>query len=298
MTTRTCRLTVLASAVALTCLLPSPAAAVDREHQQLEADIRMLQEQASQLQQMLATIGDALKQLNSRIDDQTALERKAFADGKVQMDNLSGDVRIIREKLDDTNVRLSSLGQELEALRSSMPLPGSVAPPQTSSDATPAGPTPPGGTAPGTAVPPPAGAGPSMAGQTPQRLYEQAYGDYSMGQYQLAISGFQALISTFPKSDYADNAQFQIGESYLQSGKYAEAVAAYSRVISDYPSGDQVPNAYYKRGFALENIPGQLDVAKQSYQTAVDKYPDSQAATLAKQRLEGLNKPPAKPAAR
>ena len=65
----------------------------------------MLQEQAQQLQQMLSGLGDALKQLNSRIDDQTALERKAFADGKVQMDNLSGDIRVVREKVDETNVR-------------------------------------------------------------------------------------------------------------------------------------------------------------------------------------------------
>ena len=51
------------------CFWPAPAAAVDREHQQLEADIRMLQEQAQQLQQMLSGLGDALKQLNTRIDD-------------------------------------------------------------------------------------------------------------------------------------------------------------------------------------------------------------------------------------
>src|SRR4051812_3121225 len=134
MTTRTLRFTALASAIALTCLMPAPAAAVDREHQQLEADIRMLQEQAQQLQQMLAGIGDALKQLNSRIDDQTSLERKAFADGKVQMDNLSGDVRIVREKLDETNVRLSTLSQEMEAVRSSLPQPGAVTAPPTTSD--------------------------------------------------------------------------------------------------------------------------------------------------------------------
>jgi chromosome segregation ATPase len=108
-----------ALALALITLCPSPAAAVDREHQQLEADIRMLQEQAQQLQQMLTSLGDALKQLTSRIDDQTALERKSFADGKIQMDNLSGDLRIVREKVDETNVRLGSLSQEVEALRTS-----------------------------------------------------------------------------------------------------------------------------------------------------------------------------------
>src|SRR5437016_1581806 len=98
MTTRFFRLTILAAAMVGLCA--APAAAVDKEHQQIMADIRMLQEQAAQLQQMLAGLGDALKQLNSRLDDQTGIERKAFADGKVQMDNLSGDIRIVKEKVD------------------------------------------------------------------------------------------------------------------------------------------------------------------------------------------------------
>src|ERR1700681_238526 len=137
MTFRTLRLPALA--LALISLCPAPAAAVDREHQQIEADIRMLQEQAQQLQQALAGLADTLKQVNARIDDQTALERKAFADGKVQADNLSGDLRIVREKVDETNVRLSSLSQEMEALRTSLPQPGATPAVSTSSDATPSG---------------------------------------------------------------------------------------------------------------------------------------------------------------
>src|SRR3954467_15755361 len=132
MNIRTIRLSFVALAMLGVCA--APAAAVDREHQQIMADIRMLEEQAQQLQQMLSGLGDALKQLNSRIDDQTALERKAFADGKVQMDNLSGDLHIVREKVDETNVRLSTLSQEVEAMRTSMPQQG-AAPSQTTSDA-------------------------------------------------------------------------------------------------------------------------------------------------------------------
>ena len=196
------------------------------------------------------------------------------------MDNVSGDIRIVREKVDETNVRLSSLSQEMEALRTSLPQPGSVtAPPATSDASLPAGAT---SGAPSAPAP----------GQTPARLWEQAFADYSMGQYPLAIQGFQAYLTYYPKSDQADDAQFQIGESYFSSGKWPEAVAAYNRVISDYPGGNKVPEAYFKRGRALESIPGQADQVKESYQAVIDKFPDSMAATLAKQRLgEGLNRP-------
>jgi TolA-binding protein len=51
-----------------------------------------------------------------------------------------------------------------------------------------------------------------------------------------------------------------------------------------------VPEAYYKRGLALERI-GQVDAAKQSYETVIKELPDSQGATLAKQALDRLNRP-------
>jgi tol-pal system protein YbgF len=281
MTHTTFRVALSGLALAAICLSPAPAAAVDREHQQIEADIRMLQEQSQQLQQMLSGLGDALKQINTRIDDQAALERKAFADGKVQMDNISGDIRIVREKVDETNVRLSSLSQEMEALRTSLPQPGAVAAPPTTSDA-----SSPAGGAPGStpAQPPPA------PGQTPQQLYQQAFADYSINQFSLAVQGFQAYLNYYPKSDLADDAQFMIGQSYFQDGKFQEAVNAYTRVIMNYPGTNAVPEAYYKRGLALERI-GQVDAAKQSYETVIKELPDSQGATLAKQALDRLNRP-------
>jgi tol-pal system protein YbgF len=272
---------VFVLSLSVVCIWPATAAAVDREHQQIEADIRMLQEQAQQLQQMLSGLGDALKQLNTRIDDQTALQRKAFADGKVQMDNLSGDIRVVREKVDETNVRLSSLGQEMEALRTSLPQPGAAAPLiSTTSDTGLPGSTAPAGTLP-TPVP----------GQTPQQLLGEANNDYSMGQYALAIKGFEAYLSYYPKSDQADDAMYQIGQSYYNDNKFSEAAAAYGRVISDYPGTNRVPDAYYKRGLSLEHIPGQTDAAKQAYQAVMEKFADSQAAILARQRLVALNGP-------
>ena len=71
--------------------LPAPASAANKEHQQLAADIRMLQEQMQLLQNMLGTLNDSLKAVNTRLDDQTNTMRKAFADQKLLIDNLSSD---------------------------------------------------------------------------------------------------------------------------------------------------------------------------------------------------------------
>ncbi len=77
----------------------------------------MLQEQQQQLQQILGTLGDTLKTLTTRLDEQGNVTRKAFADQKLLIEGVGETVRILREKADDTNVRLSTMTQELEAMR-------------------------------------------------------------------------------------------------------------------------------------------------------------------------------------
>src|SRR3954467_14307308 len=112
---------ILASLLAA-AIVPAaaPARAANKEHQQLMADLRILQEQSQQLQNLLGTLNDAIKTVNTRLDQQAETTRKAFADQKLVIDNLTNDVRIIREKLDDNNVRIGSLTQEVDSLRQSM----------------------------------------------------------------------------------------------------------------------------------------------------------------------------------
>ena len=91
----------------------------------------------------------------------------------------------------------------------------------------------------------------SPAPGSPTRLYDMAWADYTAGSYDLAIEGFTSYVRSFPRSEFADNAQYYIGESYFQRGRLAEAVEAFGRVISTYPKSDVVGQAYYKRGLEL-----------------------------------------------
>jgi tol-pal system protein YbgF len=274
-------------ALAYVALTPATPAAADREHQQIMADLRMLQEQTQQLQALMNDLGEALKAVNARIEDQTSLERKAFADGKVQMDTMSGDLRVVREKVDETNVRLGTITQELESIRQAIPEPGAftnvpVAP--TTSDA---------GAAPGTIAQggaPPAAPVTPPAGIQPQRLWQSSYADYTAGNYVLAVEGFNSFINYFPKSPQAHEAQLYIGEALAQDKKDIEAVIAYDRVIANYPGTSSVPQAYYKRGLALERL-GETARARESYEAVMKEFPDSTQATLAKQGLDRLSRP-------
>ena len=99
----------------------SPLVAANREHEQLMADIRMLQEQNQRLQQALVSLADTLKTVTTRLDEQGAATRKGFADQKLVVDSVAGDLRVLREKLDETNVRLTSLSQDVDGVRDMIP---------------------------------------------------------------------------------------------------------------------------------------------------------------------------------
>jgi len=91
------------------CLLLTPVAAdaaADKTHQQMLAEIRMLQEQQAQLQQMVRGLAETLKVMTAAIDEQTAANRKGFADQQLLGDCLADGVRILCEKAAETNGRL------------------------------------------------------------------------------------------------------------------------------------------------------------------------------------------------
>lgn len=272
--------------------LAAPAAAQSRREMQMMADIRMLQEQTQQLQQQLAAaleqLTATLKAINGRVDEQAAATRKSFADQKLAVDQFGTDLRIVRERIDENTVRITSLSQEVEALRLAIPqFPMAPAVPPDP-NAAPVDPGAPGDPA---ATPPPAAAPPvALApGMSPQRLYSTALADFTAGQWALCIEGFNTYLRSFSRTDLGDDAQWYVGECYQQDGKFTEAIDAYNRVITNYPKGDRVPDAYYKRGIAFSQL-GQTDRAIESLEQLMKTFPDHDMARLAKQQVDRLKR--------
>jgi tol-pal system protein YbgF len=285
--------------VALVLFAPfaaEPVRAQNREHQQMTADVRMLQEQTQQLAITLAAINQALtesiKALNTRLDQASEATRKGFADQKLTIDNIVEGVQVIRERSNDTNVRIGSLSEELEAMRLTVQAlqalqQSAMAPPQPVDPNAPVDPAAPV-LAPVSAQPAPA---PSTAGLSPTRMFETARADYFAGQWASAINGFEAFLRTFPRSEQADDAQLNIAESQYSQNNWPEALAAYNLVIQNYPGTNSVPTAYYKRGLAHEKL-GQIDAARASWETVAKSFPDSAEGQLARQNLARLGTKP------
>ena len=275
------RVRIAALIVGCVLLTSGVSEAADKTHQQMMAEIRMLQEQQSQMQQMLRGLAETLKTMTAKIDEQTGATRKGFADQRLVVDNVAEGVRILREKADDTNVRLSTMTQELESLRTTVQaIPSQAVAPPTPVTGDPADPN----------APPAAAAPAPPANVSPQKAYDAAFNDYTGGQYDLAIAGFEFYIKSFPTSPRADDAQLNIGNSHFAMGNFREAVTALQKVISDYPQSDSVPQAYYKLGQSYEGLK-QVDLARRAYETLLKDHPnDLSYATLARQRLDSLNK--------
>jgi tol-pal system protein YbgF len=269
--------------VALSALAPTPARAdANKEHQQLMAEIRMLQEQQQQLLQILGGLTDSLKAINARLDTDAGRAQKSFADQRLIVEGVAETSRILRERTDETNVRLQSMTQELQSLRqsiTSMPPPAPVTPggdpAAVDPNAPPAGP------------PAANAAGAPPANVSPTQMWDRVYAIYAAGQYDIAAEGFEAYIRTFPTSPRADDAQLYIGHALHGAGKYNEAVSALQKVISGYPQSDSVPAAYYKLGLTYEALK-QLDPARKAFETVIKNHPSAYEAVLAQQALERL----------
>jgi len=260
-------------------LMPGVARAdADKAQQLMMAEIRMLQENQQQLRQVLDGVTETLKALNARLDNDTNRAQKSFADQKLVIDGVAETSRMLREKSDETNVKLSTMAQELQTLRqtvSAMSAPATTLPPPTTSEAA-TDPNAPPATSSAANNPPP--------NISPAQMWDRVYAVYTAGQFDLAVEGFQSYIRTFPTSPQADDAQLYIGHSLYSAGKYAEAATALQRVITNYPSSDSVPAAYYKLGLSYEALK-QLDPARRAFETVIKNHPTSSEATLARQAL-------------
>src|SRR5262249_47753927 len=126
--------------------------------------------------------------------------------------------------------------------------------------------------------------GAAAAAPAPRELYSQAYADFARGNYDLAIQGFTEYIKNYPGTDFTDNAQYWIGECLYGKKQYNEAIEAWNTLFRDYPSSDKLPDARVKKGMALERL-GRRSQALVEYRFVIDRFPNSPAARIARERL-------------
>jgi tol-pal system protein YbgF len=105
------------------------------------------------------------------------------------------------------------------------------------------------------------------------------------GQHDQAVAALRAFIAKYPRHDYADNAQYWLGETHYARKDYAQALVEFRTVIETYPRGNKVPDALLKVGYCYQSL-GQTEKARAVLEQVVSLYPKTEPAALAAKRLE------------
>lgn len=120
-----------------------------------------------------------------------------------------------------------------------------------------------------------------------QNAYVKAFGKFSSNDYPGAIEAFESFIKNYPRSEYAGNAQYWIGECHYSRRDFHRALDAFNKVLAKYPKGNKVTDAMLKVGYSYISM-NEPAKAKSALQSLIDKYPNSQAAIRARDRLSRI----------
>ena len=126
------------------------------------------------------------------------------------------------------------------------------------------------------------------SGPGPNQLFQMGRDQLTRGANSAARSVFADLLSRYPQSDLAADAQFYIAETYAAEGKVAAADSAYATVSANYPTSPRAATALYKRGVAQQGA-GRKTTARRLFNELIEKFPDSDEAALARERLRAMS---------
>ena len=127
----------------------------------------------------------------------------------------------------------------------------------------------------------------------PELRYESAWAQQNLGRTDDAMARYEQVVAQTDR-EVSARARFMVGEILFEKRAYKEAIRNFFKVAYGYgypesPDGVRVwqANASYEAARCFEVL-NMLDQAKKSYQEVVERYPTSDKAPLAKNRLEAL----------
>lgn len=121
----------------------------------------------------------------------------------------------------------------------------------------------------------------------PGEIYQKAYNSYLKGDFESAMRGFGEYLKRYPDTDLSDNAAYWIGESLYGGENYKKASRAFDGMALKYPTSNKAPTALLKSAKSKMKIQ-EKDGAVSTLKKIVDKYPASNEAIIASDRLASM----------
>jgi tol-pal system protein YbgF len=224
---------------------------------------------------------DNVTKLNGTMSGLQKSVQDVQANGGARLDTMSTQVQGVSDNLEEIKSRLGKLNQQIVDLQNTVQSLDA----KISSGAAPAGTVPAGSS---TATPTgSASAAPASSAPSADTLYSNGLRDITSGKYDLARSEFQDYLKYYGQTDLASNAQFYLGEIAYSQKQYGNAVTEYDKVLTTYPKSFKLAPARLKKGMALIEL-GQKTAGVRELREVVKRYPGTEEERRARARLKEL----------
>jgi TolA-binding protein len=118
-------------------------------------------------------------------------------------------------------------------------------------------------------------------------LYQRALVQGLQKDYAGKVKTLGKLINDYPASQYADDALFEGGRSYVLLDKYSEAASLFTKLMNSYPQSSLAPKAGVQLGLLYYNN-NELEQSISAYKRVIKDYPGSEESKVAMQDLKSV----------
>jgi tol-pal system protein YbgF len=240
----------------------------NRDILQLQKDMITLQQEVRQVQESLDQNNAVMKALVEKMADQVNMISGGMQQMSLTVDGLKSQndatTREMRTILTNMNTSVKDLEESMSSVRTQV---NSISREMTTIKTT----------------------SEPLAG--PDELWRTANVDYSVGNFDLAISGLQEFISKYANDPRAPEAHLKLGDALVGQKKFQPAIDEYDFVLQKFPQSDKTRAALLKKGLALADS-NQQQLAISTLNEVVKKFPNTSEAASANTKLRELQTPP------
>ncbi len=118
-------------------------------------------------------------------------------------------------------------------------------------------------------------------------MFQSAYVIGLQKDYNLKISKLEKLIGAYPKSEYLDDAMYEMGRAYLMLENNTKAISSFNRLIDNQSNSDLARKAALEIGMIYLNE-DKYNEAIAAYKNVIASYPGSEESYTALESLESV----------
>jgi tol-pal system protein YbgF len=119
------------------------------------------------------------------------------------------------------------------------------------------------------------------------RAYDEAVAVFRKGDFTAASASLGDFIRRYPKSGYASTALFWLGNAQYANREYKEAIRNFSVLLVGSPAHLRAPEAMLSVANCQLELKD-IKAARKTFEEVIKTYPQSEAASAARERLSKL----------